>query len=127
MPHEIVRRAKNNERLYLRSVVAQIARVTPDFLALCEREELIEAQAMPDGEAGFSETAIRQLMLIRRLHYELALDLEAIDVVIHLRRQVLDLQGRLAAFEQQARQREQTLVSEIFELRESLLERQKSR
>ncbi len=44
----------------------------------------------------------------------------AVEVVFHLRRQVLDLQTRLEQMEREMEQKEQAWVSEVQELRRQL-------
>jgi hypothetical protein len=117
MPYEIMLRAENDEPLYLRSLAIRIARVTPDFLILCEREGLVQARTMTGGGEGFDTRSIRRLALIHRLHQELELDLETIDLVIHLRNQIIDLYREIENLEQRAHQREQSLLAEIQALR----------
>lgn len=117
MPFEIMLRAEDDDPFYIRSEAIQMARVTSDILVLCEQEGLVSAQVMTGGEMGFNAEAIRQLVIIRRLYQELDLDLETIDLVLHMRRQIIDLHHQLDDLEQRTRQREQIWLSEIRELR----------
>jgi len=117
MPFEIMLRAESNEPLYIRSVAIQMARVTPDFLIRCEQEGLVSAQVMTGGGMGFNSESIRQLVTIRHLYQELELDLETIDLILHMRQQIIDLNKQLDNLERRARLREQRLLSEIRELR----------
>jgi DNA-binding transcriptional MerR regulator len=124
MPFEIMLRAENDEPLYLRSLAVKMARITPDFLILCEQEGLVQSRTMTGGGKGFDLSTIRQLALIRRLNQELELDLETIDLVIHLRRQILALYREIENLEQRSRQREENLLAEIQALRQQQIEQQ---
>jgi DNA-binding transcriptional MerR regulator len=117
MPYEIMLRAENDDPLYMRSVVIQLANVTPDFLTLCEKEGLVQPRTMTGGGEGFDAQSIRRLALIHRLHRDLELDLETIELVIHLRSQIMDLYREIDDLEQQARRREKSLLTEIQLLR----------
>jgi len=55
---------------------------------------------------------------IRRLYQELDLDLETIDLVIHLWSQIVDLQREIKDLEQRSHWREQNLLAEIQTLRQ---------
>lgn len=108
------------EPRYTRDAAAQLARITLDFLQRCEREELIRAQLMTGGGHGFSTTDVQELARIRRLRDDLELDLAAVDIVLHLRRQVVALLEEIQAQEQRHARREQQLLNEIQALRRRL-------
>lgn len=118
MPYEIILRAENDEPLLLRSLAIKMARITSDFLILCEQEGLVQARTMTGGGEGFDTWSIRRLGLIRRLHQDLELDLETIDLVIHLRNQIVDLHREIEDLKQLSRWREQNLLAEIQTLRQ---------
>jgi hypothetical protein len=120
MPFELMLRATDEESIYIRSLAARMARVSINFLIRCEEEGLVNAQVMTGGGTGFSIRTIEQLNLIHRLHQELDLDLETIDLIIHMRCQIIDLQEQLDQVERRARQREQKLLVELRELRRLL-------
>lgn len=115
-------RLRENEPMFTRALAAQLARVSLEFLSLCEQADLIEVQVMSGGGVGYSTVDIRRLARIRRLCRDLDLDLTAVEVVLHLRRQVLDLLAQLEEMEQQQARREQELLNEIQQLRRRLAE-----
>jgi DNA-binding transcriptional MerR regulator len=125
MPYELLLRAEDDEPVYIRSLAARLARIPLDFLVLCEREGLVESKVMTGGGTGFTIHNIQQLTVIRRLHQELDLDIETIDLVLHMRRQIIDLQNRLRQAERQSRHREQKLLAELQDLRRVMEEREK--
>ena len=120
MTYQLIIRSREEEPLYSRRMAAQLAHVSLDFLYRCERAQLVQPRRMPSGRAGYNARDIRQLARVRRLRQSLKLDLPAVEVVLHLRRQVVDLQTQLAQLEGEMEQREQALLREIQELRRQL-------
>ncbi len=110
----------HQEVVFARTVAAQLASISLDFLEQLEGERLIAPRLMARGEPGYSAEDIRHLARIRRLSEDLGLDLAAVDVVLHLRRQVAGLRQRLDEVELQLRRREQELLEEIQDLRRRL-------
>jgi hypothetical protein len=72
---------------------------------------------MLHGEQGYTLAEIRQLARIRRLCDTLAVDLAAVEVILHLRQQVLDVIDELNHLERRMSGHEQELRSEIQTLR----------
>lgn len=97
-----------------------MARITLDFLRRCEREQFVQPRPLPGGGYGYNAADIRRLARVRRLRYSLGLNLPAVEVVLHLRRQVIELQTHLAQLEREMEQREQVRLREIQELRRQL-------
>ena len=120
MTYRLVIRSRDEEPVYTRPVAAQLAQVSIEFLRPCEEENLIQVQVMAGGGQGYSVAHIRHLARIRRLHEDLELDLPAVEVVINLRRRVLDLMTQMDEVERRAAQREQELIDEIRLLRRRL-------
>ncbi len=107
--------------IFARSVAARLAGVSLEFLELVEAEALIRPRQLEGGEAGYASADIQRLARIRRLHEMLGLDLPAVEVVLHLREQMMDLLKRMAEVEERFARREQELLAEIEELRRRLL------
>jgi DNA-binding transcriptional MerR regulator len=120
MRYQLIIHSGEEEPLYTRQVAAQLARISLDFLRRCEREQLVRPRPLPGGEVGYTAADIRRLARVRRLRRSLELDLPAVEVVLHLRRQVVDLQTRLTQLETELEQREQAWLREIQELRRQL-------
>ncbi len=108
------------ERLFTRSVAAQLARVTVEFLAILEEERLIQPRAGLGGEQCYSAEDICEITRIRRLHQDLGLDLGAVEIVLHMRRRILELLAQVEEMERQLARRESELLAEIEELRRRL-------
>ncbi len=107
--------------IFARSVAAQMARVSLEFLELVESEELLQPRLTAAGEAGYAAADIQKLIQIRRLHEILGLDLPAVEVVLHLREQIMELLSRMEEVEERFARRERELLREIEELRRRLL------
>lgn len=103
--------------IFARTITAQMARVSVEFLDRLEAEELMRPRAREGDEPGYAPEDIHRLTLIRRLHETLGLDLAAIDVVLHLREQMMEMLVRMEEMEQRFAQREQELLQELHELR----------
>jgi hypothetical protein len=120
MANYLMLRSQDEDRLFTRTVAAQLARITLDFLSLCEREALIQARPMAGGGEGFTQAEIDELARIRRLQRDLELDFGGIGVVLHMRRRILEMLEEIDAIEERMWQREQRLQREIQRLRQQL-------
>ncbi|HIC88228.1 MAG TPA: MerR family transcriptional regulator [Anaerolineae bacterium] len=107
---------------FTQEVAAQLAGLSLARVRYYERLGLVSPKVMPGGGRGYSWRDVRRLARIRRLREDLGLDLPAIEVVLHLRRQVLDLQQQLDYLEIELARREETLLREIQLLRRQLAE-----
>ncbi len=111
-------RPLDDEILYEREIARQLARISADLLRQCEAEQLVQPRRR-NGD-GYTAADIQELARIRRLRDDLGLNLDAIEVVLHMRRQMLDLQTELARMRQQMARREQELLAEMQALRRRL-------
>ena len=113
MSFQLMIRTGEEEQLYPRLRAAELARLSLEMLRQCEEERLVEARPMVGGQPGYTAADIRRLARVRRLCEELELDLPAVEVVLHLRRQVLGLLAELEEAEARVARREQELLREI--------------
>jgi DNA-binding transcriptional MerR regulator len=111
---------QRQEALFTRTIAAQLARISLDFLLRLEEEQLIQPRDIRQGEAFYSADDISQIARIRRLHEELGLDLGAVEIVLHMRRQIMDLLQRMEAMERRLARREKELLEEVQDLRRRL-------
>ncbi len=107
--------------LFTRTVAAQLARVSLDFLELLEAEDLVQPRELEGGDRGYSPEDIGRLCSIRRLHETLGLDLAAVDVVLRLRERVALLLAQMDEMEARFGRREQELLRELNDLRRRFL------
>ena len=107
--------------LFTRTVAAQLARVSLDFLDLLEAEDLVQPRELEGGDRGYTPEDIGRLCSIRRLHEILGLDLAAVDVVLRLRERVAVLVAQMEDLESRFGRREQELLRELDDLRRRFL------
>ena len=99
---------------------ASVAEVTLQELERCLDAGLLSPLAEEEGAAVFSQEDIERLAQIRRLQQEVDLDYDAIEVVLHLRDQLLDMQREMMAQREAMLRREQMMLQTIHELRRQL-------
>ena len=104
------------ESLYEYRIVARMTRVSEEFIRQCEHEELVTAHTMLHGAKGLSAADVSKLKLIRYLHEDMGLALEAIDFVLRYRERVKTMERQLDEMEQKLRQKEQEHQAEILKL-----------
>ncbi len=107
--------------IFTRTVAAQLARVSLEFLDRLEAEDLMQPRELEGGGSGYTPEDIQRLSRIRRLHDTLGLDLVAVEVVLRLREQVVDMLAQMEDMEKRFNRREQDLVKELNELRRRFL------
>lgn len=106
--------------LFTRTVAAQLARVSLEFLSRCEAQDLLRPRELAEGEPGYSFEDVQRLTLIRRFHDLLGLDLAAVEVVLHLREQLLNLRAQMEEMQRHFARKEKELLEEIASLRRRL-------
>lgn len=111
-----------DEPLYTRRIAARLARISLDLVDQCERENLIHVQVMRGGGQGLSRRDVQRLVRIRRLQEDLGLELQTIEIVLRMRRRMIDLMHQLDETEQRMAQREEELINEIRALQRRLSE-----
>jgi DNA-binding transcriptional MerR regulator len=109
-----------DEPRYTRVVAAQLAEISLEFLERCETERLVRVRVIRGGAPGYSARDIRELARLGRLHEDLELDFPALEVVQHMRRQLLDLHEQMERLEREMVRREERLVRELVDLRRRL-------
>ncbi len=120
MTYQLVNQSGEEALLYTPQLAAQLARISLDFLDYCEQEQFVQSRPMRGGGVGYTVEDIRRLARVRRLRYSLGLEPQAVEVVLHLRRQVVEYQKYLAQMEREMVQREQAWLQEVQELRRQL-------
>jgi len=97
-------------------LVARMIRVSEEFILRCEREELVTAHPMLHGAKGLSAAEVSKLKLIRYLHKEMGLSLDAIDLVLRYRKRVKMMERQLDEMEQRLRRKELEHQAEVLML-----------
>jgi hypothetical protein len=102
------------------STAARLARVSEKFVHLCERKELITCHIILSGEMGLRVTDISKLKIIRHLHEDMGLDLEAVDFVLRYRNRIQTMKRRMDEMARRMQRREAKYGAEIQILRRQL-------
>jgi MerR family transcriptional regulator, heat shock protein HspR len=107
--------------IFTRTVAAQLARVSLEFLERLEADELIQPRELEGEEKGYAPEDIGRVSRIRRLHETLGLDLASVEIVLRMREQVVHLLARMEEMEKHFARREQELLRELDDLRRRFL------
>jgi MerR family transcriptional regulator/heat shock protein HspR len=107
--------------IFTRTVAAQLAQVSVEFLDRLEADELMQPRELEGGETGYAPEDIGRLSRIRRLHETLGLDLASVEIVLRMREQVVNLLARMEEMEAHFNRREQELLQELEDLRRRFL------
>ncbi len=107
--------------IFTRTVAAQLAQVSVEFLDRLEADELVQPRELEGGEKGYAPEDIGRLSRIRRLHETLGLDLASVEIVLRMREQVMDLLAQMEEMEAHFNRREQELRQELDDLRRRFL------
>ena len=107
--------------IFTRTVAAQLARVSLEFLEVLEAEALVQPRELEGGEQGYTPEDIGRLCRIRRLHETLGLELAAVEVILRLRERVAVLLAQMDEMEARFDRREQELLRELNDLRRRFL------
>jgi len=97
-------------------IVSRMARVSEEFILQCEHEELVTAHTMLHGAKGLNPADVSKLKLIRYLHQDMGLSLDAVDFVLRYRERVKTVERELNEMAQQLRQNELNHQAEVMEL-----------
>jgi DNA-binding transcriptional MerR regulator len=112
---------KKTPIIFNRAITAQLARVSIEFLEHLEAEDLMQPRSLEGGEWGYAAEDIQRLCRIRRLYETLGLDLPAVEVVLRLREQVVNVLVQMDEMERRFARRERELLQELNELRSRFL------
>ncbi|MFC2025928.1 MerR family transcriptional regulator [Chloroflexota bacterium] len=122
MRYDLTIRSTADDIIYTRAAAAQMAQISLELLRACEQEGILQMRQVSGGTRGYSTKDVRHMVVIRRLHEDLELDISSVDVVLHMRQRVIDLLSEMDEMEARMNQREQELINEIGALRRRLAE-----
>jgi MerR family transcriptional regulator/heat shock protein HspR len=86
-----------SERFYTIKVAAELCGMHEQSLRMYERRGLIAPQRSPGNIRHFSDADVEQIRFIKRLVDELGVNLAGVEVIMHMRQQLIDVQQELAA------------------------------
>lgn len=84
------------QRVYTISVAAQLAGLHEQSLRMYERRGLVQPQRSKGNIRLYSEEDIEQIRFIRRLVDDLGVNLAGVEVIIQMRRQLIQAQADMA-------------------------------
>jgi DNA-binding transcriptional MerR regulator len=113
-------RHEDGEPVFTSAGAASLAGISLSELETWRGEGLVHPRTLSDGTIAYSLRDVHELACIARLQQEIDLDLEAIEVVLHLRAQVLDAYHRMEALRRSFVEREQELLDTITQLRRGM-------
>jgi MerR family transcriptional regulator/heat shock protein HspR len=105
--------------VFMISVAAELANLHPQTLRMYEARGLIEPQRSPKGTRLYSQDDVEKLRRIQEMTAELGLNLAGVERVLHLEREVEDMQARIEEIETQALQAQVRLAEELEQVRRS--------
>ncbi len=85
-----------SERYYTIKVAAELCGLHEQSLRMYERRGLITPRRSPGNIRRFSDADIERIRFIKRLVDELGVNLAGVEVILHLRQQLLAAQQELA-------------------------------
>ena len=85
------------ERFYTIKVAAELCGMHEQSLRMYERRGLIAPRRSAGNIRRFSDADVERIRFIKRLVDDLGVNLAAVEVILHMREQLLDAQRELAA------------------------------
>lgn len=84
-----------SERSYTIRVAAELCGLHEQSLRLYERRGLVAPHRTPGNARRFSDDHIEQIRFIKRLVDDLGVNLAGVEVILHMRQQLLEVQREL--------------------------------
>ena len=88
------------KRLYSIKVAAALCGMHEQSLRTYERRGLIAPRRSAGNIRRFSDEDVEQIRFIKRLIDDLGVNLAGVEVILHMRRQMFELQQQLAALQE---------------------------
>ena len=99
---------------------AILASVTVHFINQCEDADLITCQIMMHGRRGLSFADVHKLKLIRHLHQDMGVPLDALDFLLLYRKRIKEMMQEIEDMKRAIRLKERIHKAEILALRRHL-------
>ena len=87
--------AASRQPKYTISIVAEIVGMHEQSLRMYERRGLIAPRRSPGNIRRFSDEDVEQVRFIKRLVDELGVNLAGVEVIMHMRQQLIEMQQEL--------------------------------
>ena len=88
------------QQFYTIKVAAELCGMHEQSLRMYERRGLIAPQRSPGNIRRFSDQDVEQIRFIKRLVDELGVNLAGVEVIMHLRQQLIETQEELDSLRQ---------------------------
>jgi DNA-binding transcriptional MerR regulator len=111
---------EDEQTRYSAETVAEMAGVSLAELARYAGEGIVQPHRTSDGSPAYSLADLREVASAARLRREVDLDLETLEVIMHLRRQVVESHRQMEALRRSFMQRERDLLEIINQLRQQM-------
>ena len=85
------------KHLYTIKIAAELCGMHEQSLRMYERRGLIAPRRSAGNIRRFSDQDVEQIRFIKRLVDDLGVNLAGVEVILHMRRQLLDVQQELSA------------------------------
>lgn len=89
------------ERYYTIKVAAELCGMHEQSLRMYERRGLIAPDRSPGNIRRFRDEDVEQIRFIKRLVDDLGVNLAGVEVILHMRQQMLELQRELMALREE--------------------------
>jgi MerR family transcriptional regulator, heat shock protein HspR len=87
------------KRLYTIKIAAELCGMHEQSLRMYERRGLIAPQRSPGNIRRFSDEDVEQIRFIKRLVDDLGVNLAGVEVILHMRQQLIEVQQELSALQ----------------------------
>ena len=84
------------EHYYTIKIAAELCGMHEQSLRMYERRGLIAPQRSPGNIRHYSDADIERIRFIKRMVDDLGVNLAGVEVILHMRQQLLEIQGELA-------------------------------
>ncbi|HNP88472.1 MAG TPA: helix-turn-helix transcriptional regulator [Kouleothrix sp.] len=88
------------KRFYSIKIAAALCGMHEQSLRMYERRGLIAPQRSVGNIRRFSDDDVEQIRFIKRLIDDLGVNLAGVEVILHMRRQMVELQQQIAALQE---------------------------
>lgn len=90
------------KQFYTIKIAAELCGMHEQSLRMYERRGLIAPQRSPGNIRRFSDQDVEQIRFIKRLVDDLGVNLAGVEVILHMRQQLIEVQQELLALQQTA-------------------------
>lgn len=115
--YTIVQQHSDDDSLVSLSEAARLTGMTPAAIRRCRAEGMVQAATLADDSLAFDAASLRRLGRIARLQADLELNLASVEIVLHMRDQMREMQRQMDALHRLHQQREDELLATIRDLR----------